>query len=166
MLSSPYFLEPLLEQEDWARLLRAASGSRYPCRDRAILHLLWWLALTVQDVLALRVEDVDFLAGRIRWGGGRHVGVLPPEALRSLTAYSSMERAPRCPALFGDAHGRALSPAHLSRIVQRHATAAGLPTSPHALRMSALYRLLARQPLHVLLTLRAEGGGALVRRAE
>ena len=153
VLEHPHLAEPLPEEKDWARLLCTAADSPYPCRDRAILHLFWWLALTVHDVLALRAEDVDFLCGRIRWGEGRQ-GLLPPEALRVLAAYASMERDPRCTRLFGGRHGRPLSRAQIASLFARLSAASGVPVSPHALRMAAIYRLLRGNPLHAFTTLR------------
>lgn len=157
MVESPHLAVPLPEEEDWHRLLRAAAHSPYPCRDRAVLHLFWSLGLTVPDLLALRLEDVDFLTGRVRWAGVRE-GLLSPDGLRSLTAYVSLERAPCCPRLFGDRHGRPLSRAQVARIFTRLQGACGVHSSPQALRLGALYRMLRRDPAHALAALRPRPG--------
>ncbi len=156
MLESPPLATPLPEDTDWPRLLRGAADSACPCRDRAILHLIWWLALTAQDVVALRLQDVDLVAGTIRWGQGRS-GLLPADALAALTAYVSTERARHGAALFCDRHGRPLGPAAIARIFTRLRRTTGVAVDPHTLRLAALYRLLRRDPLRALTALRPQG---------
>lgn len=68
-----------LPADDIERLIDSC-GSDNPCgvRDRAVLLLLSRLGLRASDIVALRVEDVDWKSGRLRvFGKGRRECRLP-----------------------------------------------------------------------------------------
>ncbi len=136
----------LIGEAEWRRLLAAAAHNRFPCRDRSLLHLFWTFGATVRQVLDLEPDHVGLLSGRLSWPDGREA-VLTPEALRTLTAYMSLERHPRCPRLFCGPHGRPLSPGDIDRLFRRLSWSAGFPVDPRLLRRSALLRLLRAAPL-------------------
>lgn len=143
--------EPIGERE-WRLLVGAAAHGRFPCRDRALLHLFWDHGATPRQVLELEAGHVDFLAGTLRWpDGGR--ARLAPETRTLLAAYVSMERHPRCPKLFGGRHGLPLRPADLDRLFRRVSALAGVQADPRSLHRAALLRLLRAAPL-LALTLR------------
>jgi|GEM_PF-4631483 len=148
----------LIGEREWKRLMTAAAHSRFPCRDRSLLHLFWNFGATVRQVLALEPGHVSFLTGRLSWPDGRESRI-PAEALHTLTAYVSMERHPRCPKLFCGRHGLPLSPVDVDRLFRHLSSMAGFRVDPLTLRRSALLRLLQAAPLHAL-ALRPERGAA------
>jgi integrase len=148
----------LLGEQEFQRLLEAAAHSRYPCRDRALLHLFWDCGATVRQVVALEVGDVNFLNGRLQLQDGAREVRLPPDLLHLLTTYVSLERDPRCPTLFGGRNGRRLGPAQVGRLCRRLAAQTGIAVDPLMLRRAALARMLRVQPLLALGLLRGGEG--------
>ena len=128
----------LIGEPEWQRLLAAAAHGRFPCRDRAILHLLWDHAATPQQLLGLEAAHVDFLSGGLCWPDGRR-SRLSPDVLRLLTAYLSMERHPRCPKLFGGRHGLPLGPADIDRLFRR---LSALGSGPEDREILAVYYMI------------------------
>jgi integrase len=137
--------ERLLNPSDFDKLLAAADRSAHPYRDRALLHLFWHFAPSPRQVLGLTLQDVNFLAGRIRWPGAAEQP-LPPATLHALTAYVSFERDTRCPRLFAGRRGRPLTAAQLDHFFRRLRAIAGIPVTPRDLRVCALYRMLQANP--------------------
>jgi site-specific recombinase XerC len=151
----------ILTEREWQRILQAAAQSPWPCRDRALLHLLWYFGPTVREVLALEARHLDLAAGLLRWPDGR-ASELPADALRALCAYIRLERPARCAALFVGRHGRPMAAAEVARLCQRLSAMTGLQVDPAALRRAALHRQLRARPLGTLRALRlgATGAGA------
>ncbi len=144
-----------LNQGDWQRLWLAAGHSPCPCRDRCLLHLFWHLGPTVSAAAALRLEQVDFLGGCLRAGGDEIL--LPPELLRAIATYVSIERPARSgPALFIGRHGRPLRPAAIHRVFHSMAAASGVAADPQRLRRQALVRQLLARPVATLRRLRPQ----------
>ena len=139
----------LLGEHEWKRLLAAAAHTRYPCRDRSLLHLFWQFGATVRQVVALETAQVNFLTGRLSWPDGRE-SRLTPEAAHLLTTYVSIERDPRCPKLFCGRHDRPLTPGDVDRLFRHLSALAGVRVDPLSLRRSALFRLLRAAPLKAL----------------
>jgi len=148
----------LIGNREWQRLLGAAAHTRYPCRDRSLLHLFWHLGATVRQVSALEVDSVDLRTGALVWPDGRESRI-PAEALQVLNAYVSLERDRRCPRLFSGRHGRPLTPADIDRCFRCLSRFSGLRVDPLTLRRSALLRLLLAAPLRAL-ALRPDRGAA------
>lgn len=151
----------LIDEQRWQRLLGAAAHSRFPCRDRSLLHLFWSCGATVSQICALEPQHVRFLSGRLRWPDGRE-SLVPPDALHALTAYVSLERHSNCPKLFCGRHGRPIGPADLDRLFRRLSAATGFPVDPRLLRRSGLLHLLRAAPLRTLALRR--GSAAALRR--
>jgi len=149
--------EWVLAAPEFQRLMQAAAHGAYPCRDRAILQIIWESGATVREVLALEPGDVDFLSGSVRWADGRRCG-LAAEALRVLTTYVSLERDCRCPRLFAGRHGRPLRTCDVGRLFQRLARQTGIAVDPLALRRAAVARLLRERPIEALAAVRRAAG--------
>jgi integrase len=140
---------PLHSPTDFDKLLQAADRSGHPHRDRALLHLFWHFGPAPRQVLALTMQDVNFLAARIRWPRGGEQA-LPPEVLQALTAYVSFERDTRCPRLFSGRRGRPLTAVQLDALFRRLRALSGVPVTPRSLRLCALYRMLRANPVRAM----------------
>ncbi len=107
-------------------------------RDRALVLLLADTGLRIGEVAALRVEDVDLVAGRI-WvrrgkGGKSRVVFASAPVLEALQAYwASRSARPEDPA-FTDLEGQGLSADALKRLIRRLGQRAGVRIHAHALR--------------------------------
>lgn len=132
-------------------------------RDRALFELIYSCGLRAQEVLDLRVGDVDAerREARVR-GKGRKVRIVPigDEARAAVDHYLRMARPELAlsstgavevsapggarSALFLSRRGRPLSPSDVRRRLFKHLSRAGLPegTSPHTLRHSFATHLL------------------------
>lgn len=140
---------PLLDPTDLEKLVRAADRSAHPWRDRALLQLFWHFGPSPRQVLGLSMQDVNFLAGRVRWPGAAEQP-LPPPVLHALTAYVSFERDARCVRLFSGRRGRPLTAAQLDGYFRRLRALSGVPVTPRTLRACALYRMLKANPLRAM----------------
>ncbi len=140
---------PLLNPTDFERLLQAADRSGHPYRDRALLHLFWHFGPSPRQVLALTMQDVNFLAGRVRWPRGGEQP-LPPEVLAAMTSYISFERDAHCPRMFCGRRGRPMTAVQLDAFFRRMRALSGVPVTPRNLRMCALYRMLRANPVRAM----------------
>lgn len=136
-----------LAMEDQRALLRAAEASRP--RDRAIVTLLLYTALRLQELVALDVDDVSLSARKgllvIRSGKGdlyREVPLNP--SCRQALADWLRERAAADEerALFVGPHGRRLSARAVDLVVRSLAATAGLRLSAHILRHTCVTNLV------------------------
>jgi integrase/recombinase XerD len=123
-------------------------------RDRALLEVLYGAGLRASEVLALRLQDIDFDVGFVRtMGKGEKERVVPlgRKALEALRAYNERGRPHlggagilKAPELFLNNRGRKLSRQGLHLLVKQYAREAGLPddVSAHTLRHSFATHLL------------------------
>lgn len=144
----------VLTRAEVARLLEGAAGQRpAELRDRALLELLYGSGLRASELIGLHAADVDRDGGmlNVRPARSRPVPV-GPAAVAAVGAYLDHGR----PALVGrrgraephllvNQRGSCLSRQGLYKIVQRHATAAGLAErmSPNTLRHTFAVHALA-----------------------
>jgi integrase/recombinase XerD len=147
-------LPKVLTREQVAQLLaQPAGGEPLALRDRALLELMYACGLRISEACGLELGDVDLQEGMLRARGKGSKERLVPigrAAVRASEAYLARGR----PALVG-AHqerrllvnhrGRALTRQGAYKIIQRHASGAGLHgrMSPHTLRHSFATHLLA-----------------------
>ncbi len=150
----PRRLPQVLSPDQVAGLLESIEGTKpLELRDRALFELLYSSGLRCQEVLDLRLRDVNFESSEIRVRGkGRKVRLVPvgEPALGALERYlregrvrlvkegSQEER------LFVSRRGLPLSSSDVQRRLARHLACAGAPsgTSPHTLRHSFATHLL------------------------
>lgn len=118
-------------------------------RDRAALRLLYDCALRRSEVVGLDVGDVDLAESRVFVRGKgrdeRAPVTLPRytrEALAPWLEVLAETSGPVFVSLDRRAGGSRLWPASLTRIVRQLSRAAGVPTSPHGLRHSAITEAL------------------------
>jgi len=118
-------------------------------RDRAVLTMLARLGLRAGEIVALRLEDIDWQRGEImvRGKGNRHERLpLPVDVGRAVAAYLRHGRpAAECRHVFlrVRAPHRALSSSGVTAIVMGAARRAGLPpVGAHRLRHSAATAML------------------------
>ena len=132
-----------------------AMGSDKPLevRDRALFELVYSSGLRCQEVLDLRLRDVNPESREVRVKGkGRKVRVIPvgEVALEALERYLRESRPRLLSDLVQDDHvflsrtGRPLSSSDVQRRLARYLARAGAPrgTSPHTLRHSFATHLL------------------------
>jgi len=141
----PRRLPPRLSREDACRLLRAASTSRNPLRDRAILLLLFDCGVRAGELIGLRVKDVDFESRTVRViGKDQEERVIPVSdtTVRALKEYLNGRSNSPDDSLFLSARTRGpMTVSGLRQILKRLARVAGLKRSvyPHLLRHTFAY---------------------------
>lgn len=118
-------------------------------RDRAILRLLFDLALRRQEVVSLRLTDLD-LTGKSLWvlGKGRHTRqklTLAPETRDALAAWVKLRGDEPGPLFFSldpASWGGPLSSSGIYRIVRKLGEKVGIRARPHGLRHAAITQAL------------------------
>ena len=147
-------LPQVLSRDEIVRLLGQPRGSSPAAvRDRALLETMYACGLRASEAIGLELSELDLEGGVLRARGKGSKERLVPigsKAIASLTDYIEHAR-PRLvglrdePTVFVNLRGRPLSRQGLYKIVQRHATTAGLASrmSPHTLRHSFATHLLA-----------------------
>jgi integrase/recombinase XerD len=147
-------LPQVLTRGEVAKLLEQPAGTEPAAlRDRALLELMYACGLRASEATGLDVNDVDLEDGILRARGkGAKERLVPvgSQAARALALYVARGR----PRLVGDRlearlfvnhRGGGLTRQGLYKIVQRHASSAGLEhkMSPHTLRHTFATHLLA-----------------------
>ena len=150
----PRRLPQVLTPAQAAELLDTMGGDKpLEVRDRALFELVYSSGLRCQEVLDLRLRDVNTESREVRVKGkGRKVRVIPvgEGALDALERYlrESRSRLLKDPAqddhVFLSRTGRPLSSSDVQRRLARYLARAGAPrgTSPHTLRHSFATHLL------------------------
>jgi site-specific recombinase XerD len=156
----------ILTADEARRLIRAASN-RAPSgiRNRALLSLLYRSGLRISEALALRVKDVDLVAGTVRvlngkGGRARTVGLDDGVAAvlsRWIDRRATLGLTGRVP-LFcsitrGESFGKPLAPQYVRAMMQRLAVRAGIEkrVHPHGLRHTHAAELAAEgTPMNVI----------------
>jgi len=146
-------LPQVLSREEVALLLEQPAGTDPPAlRDRALLEIMYACGLRASEAIGLEVSDLDLETGVLRARGkGSKERIVPigSTAAAALAAYLRRGRSrlvgDRLEArLFVNHRGSGLTRQGLYKIVQRHATSAGLSSrmSPHTLRHTFATHLL------------------------
>jgi len=142
-------LPKFLEYQDVQRLLNTPPADTWlGARDRAIMEVLYSTGMRVSELVALNMDDVDFLGEVIHVRGkGKKERIAPigSNALQSIQHYIEfrnrrMENDSDFDArvLFANKHGQRLSTRSVRRKMDKYLKMAGLDptTSPHTLRHS------------------------------
>lgn len=133
--------EELLDQD--------SSWSKSPCRDRALLELMYSAGLRVSETVGINLSDVDFREGTVQVrgkGNKERIALFGETAKQALQAYLANER--RCldakQPVFTNFEGYRLTTRTVQNVIKRWCVHAGLPpnTSPHTLRHSFATHLL------------------------
>ncbi|TFG50809.1 MAG: tyrosine recombinase XerC [Candidatus Brocadiia bacterium] len=148
-------LPKFLEYEDIKKLLGTPpTDSWLGARDRAMLETLYSTGIRVSELVALNMDDVDFLGEVIRVRGkGKKERVTPISSsalqviqhymeFRSKRAQSNSNFDPKV--LFVNKHGKRLSTRSVRRKMDKYLVMAGLDPSisPHTLRHSFATHML------------------------
>ncbi len=147
-------LPQVLSLAEVQKLLDTASGSDpIMLRDRALLELMYGCGLRASEAVGLELTDADLAREFVRpHGKGAKERMVPlgGEAAAALSRYLRNGRpdlvgSSQVRALFVNFRGGALTRQGLYKIIQRHATAAGLAgkMSPHTLRHTFATHLLS-----------------------
>ncbi len=121
------------------------GGSLLGARDRAMLEVLYSTGVRVSELVALNLEDVDFVGRTLRIRGkGKKQRISPvgPTAIASLQRFLEMRRADARNStfepgpLFINKHGKRLSTRSVRRKLDKYLIQCGLDPniSPHTLR--------------------------------
>ncbi|MBI3745448.1 MAG: tyrosine-type recombinase/integrase [Chloroflexi bacterium] len=137
----PDQLVPSLRDHEIARLVHAATESRQPQRDLALILLMIDTGMRLSEVAWLKVGDVDLIEGRCRvMGKGSRERVVPigrrtRKALRGWSSARRLGMVGNSPLFIGP-RGSRLSARGIHQLVHRLASRAGIQTrcSPHILR--------------------------------
>ncbi len=148
-------LPMFLEYEEVKRLLDAPDlGSWLGARDRAIMETLYSTGIRVSELVALNMDDIDFLSEVIHVRGkGKKERIAPVSATALQTIQYYMEfRNKRAKSnqnfdlkvLFVNKHGTRLSTRSVRRKMDKYLKIAGLDPkiSPHTLRHSFATHML------------------------
>jgi len=147
-------LPKYLELDQILKLFEAPNDSTLlGSRDRSMLEVMFSTGVRVSELVALKVEDVDFLGESIRIRGkGKKERISPvsPSALSALRNYLEIRKNdPRATLfdqemLFINKHGQSLSTRSVRRKMDKYLIEAGLDpsVSPHTLRHSFATHML------------------------
>jgi integrase/recombinase XerC len=148
-------LPRFLEYEQVKRLLETPPmNSWLGARDRAIMETLYSTGVRVSELVALNMDDIDFLGEVVHIRGkGKKERIVPigTSALQVIQHYMEFrnKRAHSNPnfdskVLFVNKHGRRLSTRSVRRKMDKYLKMAGLDTaiSPHTLRHSFATHML------------------------
>jgi len=150
-------LPRFLEYEEVKRLLETPpTDSWLGARDRAILETLYSTGIRVSELVALNLDDIDFLSEVIHIRGkGKKERITPisSSALQAIQHYMEFrnKRAENnshfdSKVLFANKHGQRLSTRSVRRKLDKYLLDAGLDlsVSPHTLRHSFATHMLRR----------------------
>ncbi|RJF68871.1 integrase [Deinococcus cavernae] len=145
---------PAAQPHEVAELLRVAREGPHPLRDRAMVMLAYDTGLRASELVALTVDDVDLTRGlvTVQRGKGGKTRTVPfgVRAGQAVNRYMGRERRPireDVNTLFLGHVGMPMTPGGLTQLLERLATAAGLPranVAPHALRRGFAVEVLRR----------------------
>ncbi|MHB9025014.1 MAG: tyrosine-type recombinase/integrase [Armatimonadota bacterium] len=137
----PKKLIPALSLQQVQTLLATCGEDFFGARDRAILLLLLDTGARAAELLSITTADVDDQAGGkltiIGKGDKQREVFFGPTATEALLDYLRQREAMDTPALFVNAHGKALTYSGLAQLLRRRGKLAVLPahsTHPHVLR--------------------------------
>ena len=148
-------LPKFLEYEEVQRLLNAPPVNNWlGARDRAILEVLYSTGMRVSELVALNMEDIDFLGEVIHIRGkGKKERIAPigSSALQAIQHYIEFRNRRMAndgnfdpKVLFANKHGKRLSVRSVRRKMDKYLKEAGLDPSisPHTLRHSFATHML------------------------
>ncbi|MFA5062700.1 MAG: tyrosine recombinase XerC [Candidatus Omnitrophota bacterium] len=155
MLSSPKLdkhLPSFMTEEEAAKLIESVlpkdNEDELGLRNRAILETFYSSGLRISELVALSLEDVDFIAGIVKaMGKGKKERVVPigEVALRAIRKYLD-KRKKQNNALFLNKNGKRISTRGVRDVVEKYLKNAGIRhgVSPHTFRHSFATHLLNR----------------------
>jgi len=140
---------PRLLTEAQLRAFYEAIDKADDTKHQILLRLLFYTAIRVAELCAIKVADVDVAAGKIFIDDGkgskdRYV-LFPADFRLVLKAYIESRRG-EGEYLFESSHKRHYSTGRIRQIVREYAAAAGIKAHPHLLRHCSL-TFLTRQKL-------------------
>ena len=148
-------LPKFLEYEEVQRLLSTPPANSWlGARDRAIMEVLYSTGMRVSELVALNMDDVDFLSEVIHIRGkGKKERICPigSNALQSIQGYIEYRNRRMAndsnfdsKVLFANKHGKRLSARSVRRKMDKYLIEAGLDPSisPHTLRHSFATHML------------------------
>jgi len=155
MLSSPKLdkhLPSFMTEEEVAKLIESAlpkdSRDELGLRNRAILETFYSSGLRISELVALSLDDIDFISGIIKAKGkGKKERVVPVGdiALTALRKYLD-QRKKQSSAVFLNKNGKRISTRGVRDVVEKYLKSAGIQrgVSPHTFRHSFATHLLDR----------------------
>ncbi len=141
---------PRLLTEAQLRAFYEAIDKADDTKHQILLRLLFFTALRVSELCAIKTSDVDIAAGKIfvnQGKGGKDRYVLFPADFRLVLKSYIESRRGEGEFLFESSHRRAYSSGRIRQIVREYAEAAGIKVHPHLLRHQAI-TFWTKQGLH------------------
>ncbi len=139
-------LPRILTKEQVAGMIRISGPVQ---RDNLLLQCMYFLGMSNAEVQNLKLEDINFSAGKVKISQGKNrrdrTLPVPEELLGSLRAFAGA-RTDGYLIRGRDRKGKRISDRHIRRIVKAYAKEAGVPNwediHPHTLRHSYATHLL------------------------
>lgn len=122
----------LVEKEIWALLDAPAKKEKISARDKAILELLFWTAMTSHELVNLKVEDVDLgeFCVYVKRKGGKIKGRPMERAYRPMWRYGLYRgdfiNSDKLPWFFLSRKGMKMDEATITRLIQKYAKKVGI----------------------------------------
>ena len=122
----------LVEKEIWALLDAPAKKEKISARDKAILELLFWTAMTSRELVNLKVEDVDLgeFCVYVKRKGGKIKGLPMERAYRPMWRYGlyrgEFMNSDKLPWFFLSRKGMKMDEATITRLIQKYAKKVGI----------------------------------------
>ena len=139
-------LPRFLSVDEADRLLNAPSGvDVMTLRDRAILETFYSAGIRIGEIVAVNIEDLNFMDGLLRVKGkGRKERIVPigSKAVAAIREYLKNSPLPGAP-LFLNRFGKRITTRSVHRIVEKYKKLSGLwDMTPHSIRHSFATHML------------------------
>ena len=141
LISMPEKLKPVLDPNGISRLLSAIpEGGFFRVRDRTMILTLWDTAMRLNELLNIKLGDIDLRSGTIKLTGkGRKDRIVPLglKVKRELVRYLNLRGESQSEYLFSTLTGYQIGHRNFRRSLANYGKRVGLMVSPHLLRHSA-----------------------------
>ena len=141
LITMPEKLKPVLEPEQVSRMIaKIPNEGFFNVRDKVMIMLLWDTAIRLNELLQIRVSDLDFKLGTVKiTGKGRKDRIVPfgQKTRRELVKYLKIRGENHSEYLFCTKTGSPVMPRNFRRSLSKYGNAIGIDVYPHLLRHSA-----------------------------
>jgi len=141
LVSMPYKLKPVLEPKQVSQLISSIHGdSFFKLRHKIMILILWDTAIRLNELINIKLSDVDFKFRSIKVTGKGFKDRIVPFGLktkRELTHYMKIRSDNHSEYLFCTFAGHPVMPRNFQRTLSNYGRKIGLKVTPHLLRHSA-----------------------------
>jgi len=140
-ITMPEKLKPVLELEQVCRMVaKIPTEGFFNVRDKVMIMLLWDTAMRLNELLHIKLPDLDFKLGTVKiTGKGRKDRVVPfgQKTKRELVKYLKVRGENHSEYLFCTKTGFSVMPRNFRRSLTKYGNKIGIDVYPHLLRHSA-----------------------------